>query len=106
MFNKVLVANRGEIAARIVEVLRENDIASVAIYSEADANAPHVRLADEAVCIGPPPAAELPQPDAILRRAITRRRSHHPGYGLRQRTLVLPDDVMSLAFDLSDQPQT
>ncbi|MGC6418118.1 MAG: acetyl-CoA carboxylase biotin carboxylase subunit [Bradymonadia bacterium] len=84
MFNKVLVANRGEIAARIVEVLRENDIASVAIYSEADANAPHVRLADEAVCIGPPPVGEsyLNQ-DAILEVA----QSHgveaiHPGYGL------------------------
>ena len=84
MFNKVLVANRGEIAARIMEVLRENGIASVAVYSEADANAPHVRLADEAVCIGPPPVGEsyLNQ-EAIFEVA----QSHgveaiHPGYGL------------------------
>ena len=79
MFNKVLVANRGEIAARIVEVLRENDIASVAIYSEADANAPHVRLADEAVCIGPPPVGEVTSTKTpSLRSRTTRRRSHSP----------------------------
>ena len=54
MFQTVLVANRGEIAARIVSVLKENDIRSVAIYSEADAQAPHVKAADIAVCVGPP----------------------------------------------------
>ncbi len=84
MFDKVLVANRGEIAARIVAALRTHGIASVAVYSEADADAPHVRAADEAVCVGPPPVAQsyLDQ-DAILEAArSTGAQAIHPGYGL------------------------
>ncbi len=84
MFDKVLVANRGEIAARIVAALRTHGVASVAVYSEADADAPHVRAADEAVCVGPPPVAQsyLDQ-DAILEAArATGAQAIHPGYGL------------------------
>ena len=58
MFNRVLVANRGEIAVRVIRALHENDIEAVAVYSTADAEALHVRLADRAVCVGPPPASE------------------------------------------------
>ena len=84
MFQKVLIANRGEIACRIATVLRARGIRSVAVYSEADAAAPHVRLADEAVCVGPAPVPQsyLNQ-DAILAAAqATGAEAIHPGYGL------------------------
>ncbi len=84
MFRKVLIANRGEIACRIAEVLGERGIASVAVYSEADADAPHRHAADEAVLVGAPPVAQsyLDQ-DAILEAArATGAEAIHPGYGL------------------------
>ena len=58
MFNKILIANRGEIACRIIRAARKMGIRTVAVYSEADREALHVSLADEAVCIGPPPSAQ------------------------------------------------
>ena len=83
-FKKVLIANRGEIACRIAVVLRQRGIGSVAVYSEADANAPHVRAADEAYCVGPAPVAQsYLNRDLILEIAQrTGAEAVHPGYGL------------------------
>ncbi len=83
MFRKLLIANRGEIALRIVRACRELDIATVAVYSEADQEALHVRSADEAVCIGPPRAAQsyLKAARIIAAAEITGAEAVHPGYG-------------------------
>jgi acetyl-CoA carboxylase biotin carboxylase subunit len=83
VFDKVLIANRGEVALRILRACRELDIASVAVHSTADSQAMHVRLADESVCIGPPKAADsYLNPLAILAAAeITGADAIHPGYG-------------------------
>ncbi len=82
-FRKVLIANRGEIALRILRACRELGIKAVAVHSEADAKALHVRLADEAVCIGPAPAAKsyLNIPAIISAAEITAADAIHPGYG-------------------------
>jgi len=84
MFKTVLIANRGEIACRIAAVLRARGIRSVAVYSEADAEAPHVRAADEAVCIGPAPVAQsyLNQAAIVDAARQTGAEAIHPGYGL------------------------
>jgi acetyl-CoA carboxylase biotin carboxylase subunit len=83
MFEKVLIANRGEIALRIHRACKEMGIATVAIHSTADADAMHVRLADESVCIGPAPAAQsyLNVPQIIAACEITGAEAVHPGYG-------------------------
>ena len=83
MFKKVLIANRGEIALRVIRACRELDIATVAVHSTADANALHVRFADESVCIGPPPSKEsyLNIPALLSAAEITRADAIHPGYG-------------------------
>ena len=83
MFNKVLIANRGEIALRIHRACHEMGIKTVAVHSTADAEAMHVRLADEAVCIGPPSATDsyLNIPNIISAAEITHADAIHPGYG-------------------------
>ena len=83
MFTKVLIANRGEIACRIIAALRESGIRSVAVYSEADRDCLHVRLADEAVCIGPPAARDsyLNIANLISAAKLTGAQAIHPGYG-------------------------
>ena len=83
MFKKVLIANRGEIALRVIRACRELGIRTVAVYSEADRNSLHVRFADEAVCIGPPPSKEsyLSIPRLIATAEVTNADAIHPGYG-------------------------
>ena len=83
MFDKILIANRGEIALRIHRACHEMGISTVAVHSTADAEAMHVRLADESVCIGPPPATEsyLNIPAIITAATVTNADAIHPGYG-------------------------
>ncbi|MEM6710815.1 MAG: acetyl-CoA carboxylase biotin carboxylase subunit [Pseudomonadota bacterium] len=83
MFNKVLIANRGEIALRVMRACKELGIGTVAVHSTADANAMHVKLADESVCIGPPDAREsyLHIPQILAACEITGADAVHPGYG-------------------------
>ena len=83
MFDKILIANRGEIALRILRACKELGIATVAVHSTADADAMHVRLADESVCIGPPPSRDsyLNIPALLAACEITGAEAVHPGYG-------------------------
>ncbi|GMG84449.1 acetyl-CoA carboxylase biotin carboxylase subunit [Paralimibaculum aggregatum] len=83
MFSKILIANRGEIALRIHRAAKEMGIQTVAVHSTADASAMHVRLADESVCVGPPPASQsyLNQPAIVSACEITGAEAIHPGYG-------------------------
>lgn len=83
MFKKILIANRGEIALRVIRTCKEMGIATVAVYSTADRDSLHVRFADEAVCIGPPPSKDsyLKIPNIIAAAEITNADAIHPGYG-------------------------
>lgn len=83
MFNKILIANRGEIALRVIRTCKEMGIQTVAVYSTADADSLHVRFADEAICIGPPKSSEsyLNIPAIIAAAEITNSDAIHPGYG-------------------------
>ncbi len=83
MFKKILIANRGEIALRVIRVCRELGIKTVAVYSEADRDSLHVRFADEAICIGPPFSREsyLNIPRIIAAAEVTAAEAIHPGYG-------------------------
>jgi 3-methylcrotonyl-CoA carboxylase alpha subunit len=102
MFSKILIANRGEIACRIIKTARRMGIATVAVYSEADANARHVRLADEAVLIGPAPAREsYLVADRILDAARqTGAQAVHPGYGFLSENAEFADacEAAGIAF--------
>ncbi|MGJ8605681.1 MAG: acetyl-CoA carboxylase biotin carboxylase subunit [Marivita sp.] len=83
MFDKILIANRGEIALRVVRACREMGVASVAVHSTADSDAMHVRMADEAICIGPPSSTDsyLSIPAIISACEVTGAQAIHPGYG-------------------------
>ena len=83
MLTKILIANRGEIACRVIRTARRMGIATVAVYSDADARAPHVRLADQSVRLGPPPASESYLNAELILDAIrtTGAEAVHPGYG-------------------------
>jgi acetyl-CoA carboxylase biotin carboxylase subunit len=95
LFRKILIANRGEIALRVQRACRELGIATVAVHSTADAEAMHVRLADEAVCIGPPAAREsyLNIPSILSAASITGADAIHPGYGFLSENAAFADMV-------------
>ena len=88
MFKKILIANRGEIAMRIIRTCKEMGIKTVAVYSKADAESLHVRFADEAVCIGPAASSEsyLKMSNIIAAAEITNADAIHPGYGFFQQS--------------------
>jgi acetyl-CoA carboxylase biotin carboxylase subunit len=100
MFEKILIANRGEIALRIQRACREMGIKTVAVYSEADAEAKYVRLADESVCIGPPPSAKsyLHIPAIIAAAEVTDAEAIHPGYGFLSENAGFAERVESSGF--------
>jgi acetyl-CoA carboxylase biotin carboxylase subunit len=95
MFDKILIANRGEIALRVHRACKEMGISTVAVHSEADASAMHVRLADESVCIGPASAAKsyLNIPSIIAAAEITNAQAIHPGYGFLSENARFADIV-------------
>ena len=102
MFKKILVANRGEIALRVICACKELDIPTVAVYSEADRNSLHVRFADEAVCIGPPRSADsyLNVASIISAAEITGAEAIHPGYGFLAESAYFADvcEASNLTF--------
>src|SRR5260370_12699342 len=100
MFEKILIANRGEIALRIHRACREMGIKTVAVHSTADDTAMHVRLADESVCIGPPPAREsyLNIPAILSAAQITRADAIHPGLGFLAANPAFPGMVEEHSF--------
>ena len=101
MIKKVLIANRGEIAVRIIRACREMGIETVAVYSEADRDALHTQLADEAVCIGPAPSSEsyLSMENIISATIISGADAIHP------KTVVLRNSVNSAILHLSGRRQ-
>ena len=88
MFQKILIANRGEIAVRIIRACREMGIKTVAVYSEADRDALHTLLADEAICIGPAPSTEsyLDMERILTACVVMKADAIHPGFGDRKST--------------------
>ncbi len=95
MIQKLVVANRGEIAVRIIKTARKMGIKTVAVYSEADRNAPHVKLADEAVCIGPPPSSESYLKGDVVIEVAKKLNADaiHPGYGFLSENAAFAEAV-------------
>ncbi|MEJ7138502.1 biotin carboxylase N-terminal domain-containing protein [Amphibiibacter pelophylacis] len=106
MFTKILIANRGEIACRVIATARKMGIATVAVYSQADRNARHVRLADEAVCVGPAAAREsYLRADAILQAARdTGAQAIHPGYGFLSENAAFARDCEAAGITFIGPP--
>ena len=109
MFKKVLIANRGEIALRVIRACREMGISTVAVHSVADADALHVRFADEKVCIGPPPARDsyLNIPALISAAEVSGADAVHPGYGFLSENAHFAEVVKKCGFRwLGPEPET
>jgi len=109
MFHKILIANRGEIAVRIIRCCREMGIKSVAVYSEGDRDAMHTRLADEAVCIGPAPAnlSYLNIPSIMAAAEVTHAEAIHPGYGFLAENAEFADIVIESGYTwIGPSPQS
>ena len=100
MFKKILIANRGEIALRVQRACRELGVKAVMVYSEADRDAKYVKLADEAVCIGPPPSAQsyLNMPAIISAAEVTDAEAIHPGYGFLSENADFAERVEKSGF--------
>ena len=100
MLEKVLIANRGEIALRVLRACKELGIKTVAVHSTADRDLKHVRLADEAVCIGPPPSAQsyLDVPSIIAAAELTNADGIHPGYGFLSENADFAEQVEKSGF--------
>ena len=107
MFEKILIANRGEIAVRIIRACREMGIKTVAVYSEADRDSLHTLLADEAICIGPAPAGQsyLNMERILSATVAMKAEAIHPGF-MATVMPVLQNCARSATLHLSDHPQT
>lgn len=108
MLEKVLIANRGEIALRVLRACKELGIRTVAVHSTADRELKHVRLADESVCIGPPPSAQsyLDVPSIISAAELTNADGIHPGYGFLSENADFAEQVEKVALNLLVPLQT
>src|SRR5271170_4561729 len=100
MFEKILIANRGEIALRVQRACREMGVRTVVVHSEADRDAKYVKLADESVCIGPPPSAQsyLNMPAIISAAEVTDAEAIHPGYGFLSENADFAERVEKSGF--------
>ncbi len=105
MFSKILIANRGEIAVRIIRACRELGIQTVAVYSEADKEALHTEMADEAICIGPARSSEsyLNMQEILSAAIVTNAEAIHPGFGFLSENSCLQRCVPNAISNLSDQ---
>ena len=105
MFQKILIANRGEIAVRIIRACREMGIKTVAVYSEADRDALHTLLADEAICIGPAPSTEsyLDMERILTACVVMKADAIHPGFGFLSENATSRSSVKSAISALSDR---
>src|ERR1043166_2503151 len=106
MFKKILIANRGEIACRVIRACRDMKIATVAVYSDADGDALHVRMADEAYNIGPPPSSEsYLRGEKIIKVALEARADAiHPGYGFLSENASFVRDVTAAGITFIGPP--
>ncbi len=107
MFNKILIANRGEIALRVLRACREMGIKTVVVHSEIDREAKYVKLADESVCIGPNPSAlsYLNIPSLIAAAEVTEAEAIHPATVFCLKTPTLPNAWKNRALSLSARPR-
>src|SRR5262245_20041734 len=107
MFQRILVANRGEIALRVIRACRDLGIEVVAVFSEADRGAAYLNLADDAICIGPPPATEsyLNIPNLIAAAEVSNVQAIHPGYGFLSENPHFAEVCRSCNIEFIGPPQ-